>query len=395
MSRGSGFFYWLGLIGASMLLFWGTVCLLDRMVPHAGSAPPLTPGKGNWYRSYTKGSAIPALTYSLENGIPVIFGSSELAEDFTYQPYKYWPEKFGIPVAAFGDIGFQQMADIAALQMVASRQGYENGKIIVLISPQWFIDGKGIHPEVMNKKVFSPQNLTRLCLNRESADASRRGLVDYVSSRNELRVSSMMLSLCENYSPARQVIHTVDRIVQAGQQLQSAMDPDQDASQDRMSGWQPVGGHWSTWSGWEAEKELAIAFEARDCHNSYGVRDEYFDRYLKAELEKGNLPKNVAPPPPMQENLEYTHFLQLLDELHAFQNKPLFVLLPMNPKVYGNTQTLDPIMHQVAADLRGRQFGVLDLWSLPYVDGRLHDGGHPGALGWVEVSEAAMQYFGY
>lgn len=392
MNKREGLLYWIGIAGFSLLLFWGSINLL-RTAPPAESS--LAYPTGNYYRSYTKytkGGAISVLKNGLEGGVPVIIGSSELAEKFPYQPYKYFPEKFGLSVNAFGDQGFQIMTIIAALQMVKKEQAYENGRITILISPQWFIDGKGTHPEIMNNKLFSPENLAHLCFNPELGEASRKVLLDYASSWKELRIPSFVLSLCDTHPASQKIIWLANEIVQASRQLQFLVNPE--LSETQKTGISPTADkRWSSSPQWSAEKEKAAEFHNDNCHNAFDTYDEYFIKYLKPEIDKGRLPLKIPPPPPMATNIEYLHFLQLLHELRDFKRKPLFVLLPLNPKIYGNIAILDPIMHQVAVDLKDEGFGVLDLWSIPYKNGRLHSQGHPGALGWVEIGEGLTKHF--
>lgn len=363
----AGWLYWPLLAAGSLL------AALLSLAALAQWAPPRDEARyARHHAGYTGADAVPSLTRRLADGVPVVFGSSELSGDSPYLPQHYLPARLGQPVGAYGHAGMQLASIALALRMTASPAAYRNARIVVLVSPTWFDSGLGNEPEVIRNEVLSPLNLLRLCRTPANGAAVDTAAVDAVADTHWLaRHCRDWPRLTAGLLDGEQAVGRLRMLLRdAGGE---ALPPAPTAAID-----------------WPAELAAAHAYEAARVHNAYGVDDQYFQTYLADQ----HLPRRKPPLPPPAGNRELRDLDALLEQLSPYRRKPLFVMLPLNPRVYGGLEHYRPTLDAANAAIRARGFGLYDLWAEPYRDGILRDPMHTGAAGWVMIAQRLSGHFG-
>jgi poly-D-alanine transfer protein DltD len=142
---------------------------------------------------------------------------------------------------------------------------------------------------------------------------------------------------------------------------------------------------------WDRYEAAARAYElARMGNNNLWVRDSFYNLYIGqgGAHHHRYFPDNMNPEP------EMTALRELLQMLQLSKVKTLFVMQPLNPRLYDDIHSFDPIDARVA--LLCREYGMryMDMYQQPYEPGVLRDGTHPGELGWEQIDIQIAEYFG-
>ncbi|QNM97363.1 D-alanyl-lipoteichoic acid biosynthesis protein DltD [Chitinimonas koreensis] len=368
----AGWLYWPLLAAGSLLAALLSLAALAQWAPQRDEAR-----YARHYTGYTGAESIPSLAQRLADGVPVVFGSSELSGDSPYLPQHYLPARLGQPVGAYGHAGMQLASIALALRMTASPAAYRNARIVVLVSPTWFDSGLGNEPEVIRNEVLSPLNLLRLC--RAPAAGERNDVAAADAAAIDPAADAHWLARrCRDWP--RLTAGLLDGEQAVGRLRTLLRDAGSEAPRPAPAGAVD----------WPAELAAAHGYEAARAHNAYGVDDHYFQTYLADQ----HLPRRKPALPAPASNRELRDLDALLAQLSHYRRKPLFVMLPLNPRVYSGLEHYRPTLDAADAAIRARGFGLYDLWAEPYRDGILRDPMHTGAAGWVMIAQRLSGHFG-
>ena len=124
--------------------------------------------------------------------------------------------------------------------------------------------------------------------------------------------------------------------------------------------------------------------------NRYAVRDEFFNKYLRAIPEGG---KTAYQPQPLTGRDELRELTALMALLRQHDVNALFVMQPLHPMVFKDLARFEPIQRDVAALCQRYAMTCMDMYSAPFEVGMLRDVQHLGELGWLRVNQKIAQVF--
>lgn len=294
--------------------------------------------------------AFHALKYTLSTGGLALMGSSELTSyKSRFTTYNFMRHDLGLNLRAFGHAGYQNKAILTELMSVYDQQVAENGRVVILLSPSWFATGESMHEGLLKGEVASPIITSRIHENNSVQDEFKK---DFTSFKLD--------TLLRRYYDIQFL-----KVNKVAKDLNTSLVQ-------------------TDWEGWKRE---ALEFEDKLSSNDYGINDDYFNEHIKPLLGTSKFPFKISTGVSIEENKEIEDLKLLLKFLEGFKNKPLFIILPLNPKAYSNLSNLDEEIRYVEKMLNEKNYPVLNFWFTQNPPGLLTDTMHTGAYGWVLVNE--------
>lgn len=302
-----------------------------------------------------------ALMYALESGKVALFGSSELTHgESPFIPYNFFPKNLGVDLYAFGHAGFQARAIETELLSALSQNAIDHGKIVILISPSWFVEGNGTNESLWKNEVATVTVVSRIRKNKFVEEIYKQKLLTEQKNVATGLLDQLVTKLIDTY-----FLWSIDL---KKSETQSVVD--------------------YKWNEWRNESQK---LEIGKSTNEFGINDDYFKKYITPMLGTSKFPLKLNKPPAIVDNKEVQDFEILLQILSKFKFKPIFVMLPLNKKAYSNTSELNPTLSYVADKIKTGGFRYFDMWSQPYVPGVMTDAMHIGEYGWMLINEFIYQ----
>ncbi len=299
------------------------------------------------------------LKNTLENGEITLLGTSELGSNNTiFTSFNFFPQKLGIQLRAFGSAGYQSKAILTEILSVLNPKSIQNGRIVILISPTWFLNGKQMNDSLWRNEIATPLNLTRIRINPLIKPSIKEKIL---SDTNHTWFSDFTDQVLIKY---------FDKNVSIKKLNLTSKNP-------KMV----------------SLKEIAMSIDKKIINNSYNVNDDYFQKAIKPLLKFKKLPLQIQSIGLDQPNFEVNDFKDLVECLKVFKIKPLFVIMPLNQKIFSNLDEINSTIELIKKNLNIVEFPFLDLWSKPQDVGLLTDSVHLGALGWFFVDEFILKNY--
>ncbi|WMD20559.1 D-alanyl-lipoteichoic acid biosynthesis protein DltD [Achromobacter seleniivolatilans] len=345
---------------------WHSLALKTETVPAA--APGIyIPNLGNTLDEQTRN--LSRMSQALRTGDRlVILGSSELtSNDLRFVPYRYLADELQMPVLAYGHSGFQSLGMQLVLAALAEDLSPAS-RVVVMLSPGWF-DGDGGLGADEFKEHANPL-LPRLLKQPEG----RAELTRWLNDKGDASVIWSMIG--EQAYVFRQ------RLVDLWAPAYAATAPEREregpAAAARVVDWDELANQAQS-----AEQSLMTG-------NRYAVRDEFFNKYLRAIPEGG---KTAYLPQPLTGRDELRELTALMALLHQHHVQALFVMQPLHPMVFKDLARFEPVQQQVAALCQRYAMQCMDMYSAPFEIGMLRDVQHLGELGWLRVNQRIAEVF--
>ena len=366
-------------------------------IADAGIAPPPSrlglPLRGYLDNYRTEPHLAGLLGTALRTGSSVVLlGSSELtSKDTPAKPVIFFNEELGVPLFAIGHAG-NQSASLHA-QLIAAEAPLENARLVIMISPGWFLDNSGRDGTALEAFLeYQPSpSLYRTAFRLKDGDTTVLPIARYLADhQRELGAAQPVVKwITRSTDPGDRVRYAFSQPwtwyrVEAS--MQQMLPPARGT--DAPIG--PVVMPEITAAQWEERYAKAIAEHLAECTNNTAyVNDAYYAEYVSGATRQVGVV-------PLEQNREFRDFIGLLDFLKSAQADPLFVLQPLNPYVYTNLRAVDPTVHELRRALGSRGFRTLDLWTSDtarFQPGVLTDVMHLGPLGWYRVDSAMIAHF--
>ncbi|MFY0480150.1 D-alanyl-lipoteichoic acid biosynthesis protein DltD [Achromobacter marplatensis] len=358
----------LALSAAAACGAWAWHSLALKTGPAPTAAPGLyIPNLGNTLQEQTRN--LSTMSQALRTGDRlVILGSSELtSNDLRFVPYRYLADELQMPVLAYGHSGFQSLGMQLVLAALADDLSPAS-RVVVMLSPGWF-DGDGGLGVDEFKEHANPL-LPRLLKQPEG----RAELARWLRDKGDAGVFWSMA--------AEQAYVFRQRLVDLWAPAYAAPAPEREregpAAAARVVDWD------------------ALASQAQDAEqsqmggNRYAVRDEFFNKYLRAIPEGG---KTAYQPQPLTGRDELRELTALMALLHQRGVNALFVMQPLHPMVFKDLARFEPIQQDVARLCQRYAMTCMDMYGAPFEVGMLRDVQHLGELGWLRVNQKIAEVF--
>ncbi|KRC77597.1 DltD [Achromobacter sp. Root83] len=356
-------------LSAAAAAGWGALhALALKTGPVPAAAPGVyIPNLGNTLQEQTRN--LSRLGQALRTGDRlVILGSSELtSNDLRFVPYRYLADELQMPVLAYGHSGFQSLGMQFVLAALADDLSPAS-RVVVMLSPGWFDGDGGLGPDEF--KEHANPLLPRLLKQPEARAEVMRWL-------NDKGDASVMWSMA-----AEQAYVFRQRLVDLWTPAYAAPAPEPERegppAAARVVDWDALASQAQT-----AEQTLMSG-------NRYAVRDEFFNKYLRAIPEGG---KTAYLPQPLTGRDELRELTALMALLRQHGVDALFVLQPLHPLVFKDLDRFQPIQRHVAALCQRYAMRCMDMYGAPFEVGTLRDVQHLGELGWLRVNQKIAEIF--
>ncbi|MGE5624781.1 MAG: D-alanyl-lipoteichoic acid biosynthesis protein DltD [Bacillota bacterium] len=319
----------------------------------------------------------------------VILGSSELDRVLwnPYTPNLFFPQHHLARVYTYGRAGFETLGMYGLLYGVKPHLN-ANSRLVIMLSPVWF---RTTDLQVAN---FSDNFNDTILLQDYWSDGVRSVFHDYLTSHqfefsNMTDTQQMYLddpsSILDWYLPGF-LMRTVNaRAYSQRVKLDLRLSRlSKDSSADSYSA-----GNGADLP-WDRYEENARSLEAAHMtNNPLWVRDNFYRLYSSSDGWKHRqyYPPNMNPEP------EIAALRELLQMLQRSKVKALFIMQPINPKLYDDVHRFDDLNARIGGLCREYGMHYMDMYSQPYEQGILRDGTHPGALGWERIDLEIERFF--
>lgn len=332
------------------------------------------------------------LQNDLEMGKIVIFGSSELVHrSHRFIPQNYFNKELKLPLTANGSAGHQSFAILSQLAACHNDKIIRNAKVVIFLSPGWFYGNASLGtttPKFL-KYMYSAM-LYKLYFSSEVSDGYKILIGNYIKAHlHEMKNPSYIYKYANNVTSNNYfanllddiIINSVIRSVNFTNSSDVINYPRNTPSIDFIA----------------LKKEAKKIESDKSTNNKIGINNSYFNKYVKPQIQKGSFPYSIATPPPLDENVEFQDFLNLVDLLKQYNIRPLFVMQDLNPYAYKtNRDSMLPLLSSIKNELNLAGFGYLDMWTYDtkkYQLGTLTDVMHTGELGWVQINQKIISHF--
>ena len=392
------FFPAAAMVLAISLLFWGVGAIIT------GTMPPWRDSVGdvNHTEKITR-------TYLVEQSAGqedtlLIFGSSELrtTEISTHPANFFAGKRAGFQVDLIGRGSCQSL--IHALQIAASGDSLRGKKVVVITSPQSYVEG-GIAPDLFMAN-FSVQGYLELLEDNALSDEAKT----YLSRRvAELLAAYQALPDAAPVDPAIAALaeHTAEPAFLSGIG-NAVLSPYYAASRwlyslkDKASvrGILNRGEDFSAPAelpaiDWAAEEEAAITEgKAMSSNNSFWMLDDYYTTYIGSRLERQR-DRNAGLS--YSRSKEYNDLRMLFAVCREKGIEPLFIHVPLHGPWSDYTGFGADRRAEYYQNVRGiaAEYGIqtLDLTGHEYEEYFMCDTMHLGWKGWLAVDKALIDYY--
>ncbi|MGE8689793.1 MAG: D-alanyl-lipoteichoic acid biosynthesis protein DltD [Achromobacter sp.] len=356
-------------LAAAAAAGWGALhSLALKTEPVPAAAPGLyIPNLGNTLHEQTRN--LSRLSQALRTGDRlVILGSSELtSNDLRFVPYRYLADELQMPVLAYGHSGFQSLGMQLVLAALADDLSPAS-RVVVMLSPGWFDGEGGLGPDEF--KEHANPLLPRLLRQPEG----RAEVLRWLQAKGDAGVAWSMA--------AEQAYVFRQRVVDLWTPAHAAPAPEREregpAAAARVVDWDALA------------EQAQGAEQALMAGNSYAVRDDFFQKYLRTVPEGG---KTAYLPQPLTGRDELRELTALMALLRQRGVDALFVMQPLHPMVFKDLDRFAPIQREVAALCRRYAMRCMDMYGAPFEVGTLRDVQHLGELGWLRVNQRIAEVF--
>jgi D-alanine transfer protein len=320
----------------------------------------------------------------------VVLGSSEL-DRLLWEPYTpniFFPEHHLAKVFSYGRAGFETLGMYGLLYGVKPHLNPKS-RLVIMLSPAWFK-----HTD-LQVDTFNQNFNDNIMLQLYWSDEARSVFHDYLTA-HQFEFSSMTPtqrmfmsdpnSMFDDWNLPGFLGRTVNarafaQRVKLDLRLEKlAEGPPQDAFTAGNAEYLP----WDRYQADARQHELA-----RMTNNKLWVRDSFYNLYSS---EKGPHPRQYYPDD-MDPEPEMAALRELLQMLHISKVKALFVMQPINPKLYDDVHKFDAVDARIAGLCQEYGMRYYDMYKQPYAQGVLRDGSHPGELGWEQIDLQIAEYY--
>lgn len=377
---------------AAFTLSWVAASMLFLYVLRPITVPQPTPG----YHIDTIGKGETAvrnliyLTDALRGGKTIVMlGSSELDRLFwePYTPHVFFPEHHLAKVFTYGRAGFETLGMYGLLNGVRPHLNPKT-RLVIMLSPAWF------RTTDMQIATFSENFNDSMLLQMYWSDEARSVFHDYLSAHQFEFVNMTATQSIYLDDPTSMIDWNLPGFL--GRTINTrayAQRVKLDLSLSRLTV-SPVADNYSAGNAaflpWDRYEASARSRElARMTNNTLWVRDSFYSRYSSdgSARNRQYYPQDMNPEP------EMTALRELLQLLQISKVKALFIMQPLNPKLYDDVHRFDEVDARIAALCHEYGIRYYDMYNQPYEAGVLFDGDHPGELGWERIDHVIAGYF--
>ena len=341
-----------------------------------------------------------AFSIALKRSIPILFGSSELtsshleglASNF-FNKNKKNDQFFSI-----GHAGFQSFAILTSL--VANRTLLKKSKITIILSPGWFEEHTSSGTSLKLFFEFCPPNYLYQIYSDTTVDIQTKQYIGDYLYRNYEKISkpdATIRRFSKNDKPFFNKILNYPFNKLNDFEISNQIKSDFYLTSQKLisnelehSSVKPYR-FYNRIVNWDSLVKMSIKqFNSISNNNNVFVENEYYNTWVKPN------PKKTLYTVSKDCNREFKDFEALIHFLKVENIKPLFVIIPLNNRVYSNVEVLCPIISDINKVLARNKFKVLDMFTpnvVNYQPSVLEDIMHPYNTGWYQIDKFILDNY--
>lgn len=330
----------------------------------------------------------------VKKGGLLILGSSELDQNLTYLPYRYFNSQHQM-VTAVGHAGNQSLLMHATLMPYAGH--LEGVKIAVLLSPTWFTEyAEGTNPANFAKNI-SEKDLYEIFYNPNLREKDRQALAAYIATHYAgFADPHIILSLFNAmHKTKKQWLNLPSRINlkwmerYAHFKYENYIHTQKSLNTDSLYALVPFDPAQFSLNMDSVSRAEVGRFMGATANNKMYLDSSYYRLYIKNESEEiGRFDYRGTQ--------EWTDFVNLVDFLVYEKADVFFIFQPLNPYYYQHLERLQPLISGIKAELDKNGLDWYNLFVTgtgAYEPGILKDIMHLGEYGWLKVDSALIDHY--
>lgn len=343
------------------------VCIMFMLVSTPQSVFPTPNLDIQNYNKVSKG---------MNSGIITVFGSSEMFLNYlTNLPSKFFKREYSEQVNQVPGVLIQASVIEARLLALLNEDSLENARVVVIVSPEWFI------PKYENgtsvkffKREFNQKYLYEYYFSTFVPTDKKNKLMKFFNSSHKHKSEEAIQSWIDQTYVKRYISLFDRQIIDAPKKYN----------------------YFKTVKNFNKQFNAGIELEKSYSNgNVYGISE--LPLIIRGhEVKKNKIPVKRPVVSNLGENKALEDFYQLMEVLTRFKIKPLIVIPDLNHHGYLNKHLLNPLVKRLEAEVHNRNFHLLKLWTnsiTEYKQGIMTDVWHLGEAGWIRVNESIYDSF--
>lgn len=312
-----------------------------------------------------------------KSGQIVLFGSSELSSSYGNEPFRFFPERRGVPLLAVGGGGAQSLTILTVLLRHQEKIGPQS-RVVVMLSPWWFLNPGS---EAGAFRRFTPASaLSKIYFDRDLAAEHKRPLEVFAREKMHqinppplelilYRYAFLRTPFVEELVRFARV--TLPEFVRRHSRIYQDRWPQQFVFDETVKSAGTVD--------WPSElAELKKKNLEHSLTNAYGFADSSWPDF------RATVPRELKAPASVATELQDLEVLAQF--LRSRQVPALFIMQPLNALAYQKLERFDSVKRDVAEIFVKNQMSYVDFLSRPYERELLIDLAHPSSYGWARMN---------
>lgn len=323
-----------------------------------------------------------------------LLGSSELGVNTEATPYNFITKNFKTKLRAVGHAGNQCFSIYS--QLLANENRLNNAPIVIILSPGWFISETANGTTASLFLEFNSSRFLNSIINNDSIANFKQYEIARISSFYDkiinpdlsLKILYFEKKLSESflhkivYFPFIKICKTLNNFKL---KLNRTDLKNKNKRHDRL----PITSE-SVIINWDSLFTYSKQKQIESCtNNNWFIYDEYFNNYIKGRTSTVSIVKDEI-------NQELKDFKMLVKLLKTKKTKASFIILPINPYYYRNSNELTPLIKSLDSEITLNNFPCLNFWnadSTAFDNGILTDIMHLSSYGWYKVDKFIIETY--
>lgn len=324
-----------------------------------------------------------------------ILGSSELTNNTEAIPYNFISDRFKTKVIGIGHAGNQCFSIYS--QLLANENRLENAPIVIILSPGWFNSGSSHGTPTSSFLEFNSPRFLYSILQNDSSYFFKQYEIERISkylaeiTTHDLCFKTFSLEIESMKSIFHKIFYYP--IIKANITLFAF-------EQKLLQKNKTIGHRYAFERKSITPEEILINWDSlftvskqehinNSSNNKWYIDNNYYNQYINGKTSSVSVVKD-------SENQELKDFMMLVKLLQTRKANASFIILPLNPYYYSNSNELSPLINSLQAEITKNNFPCLNFWnadSTTFDKGILKDVMHLDKYGWYQVNKFIVETY--
>ena len=321
-----------------------------------------------------------------------ILGSSELTGNGEAHPFNFISSHFKTKLKGIGHAGNQCFSIYS--QLLANENRLKNAPVVIVLSPGWFSENANGTSSSLFLEFNSSRFLNNIFENNsipqfKKYEAER--ISDFYNEISNPDLSISMLYL-ENQS-SKNILSKffyfpnieISKVLNIFKfELTNTRNKKTDITERKSIVTESIKINWDSIFNSSKQEQL------NNCtNNKWYIDNEYYSKYTNGKTNMVNIVKD-------KNNQELKDFKMLLSLLKTKEVNASFIILPLNPYCYVNSDELSQLINSIQNDILKNHFSCMNFWNTDtakYDKGILKDIMHLSNYGWYKADKFIIETY--